>query len=257
MIRSRVGPGAPVRRFGQWRSFPRQGLAGPSEGGAVPLLRATAALPSRVFSACVTRFTLRAGRPCYLWLRFHVPERERLIMSAGSDIEHGAIGNGQFNQFFVPEAMLTPGVAGGTTMVIANALAFNLGVPTYASILGLILSFMFGALIITSHRQWWTRIIYYVLNSLIIFCVAFGAGNLAATARPPSVQSFNILFPSAYADSATRNSQDAGRNSDDTARESDHNRRRGNSSDTSGNAGQRPNQRPNVFFQPWSNPFAR
>ena len=27
-------------------------------------------------------------------------------MSAGSDIEHGAIGDGQFNQFFVPEAML-------------------------------------------------------------------------------------------------------------------------------------------------------
>jgi hypothetical protein len=73
-------------------------------------------------------------------------------------------------------------------------------------------------------RQWWTRIIYYVINSLIIFCVAFGAGNLAATSKLDNVKSVDLVFPSAYAQSASRVSPDFNRTNDETARGSDQGR---------------------------------
>ena len=41
-------------------------------------------------------------------------------------------GNLQLDKFLSPEAMLTPGAAGGITMLIANALANNFGfTPSY------------------------------------------------------------------------------------------------------------------------------
>jgi hypothetical protein len=181
-------------------------------------------------------------------------------MSAAGDTELAAIGPDRINQFLVPEAMLTPGIAGGTIMVIANALAFNFGVPNYRSSLGLLLSFMFGTLVITSQRQWWTRIIYYVINSLIIFCVAFGAGNLAATSNLDNVKSVNLVFPSAYAQSASRVSPDFNRTNDETARGSDQSGEKENPPDRRDNSSRdlrHPGQRSNSFFQPWTNPFTK
>jgi hypothetical protein len=97
--------------------------------------------------------------------------------------------------------MLTPGAAGGVVMLIANVLSHNFGLsPLNTSYLGIGLSFLFGLLVLASVRVWWTRLVYYCLNSLIIFCVAFGSGNLVAT-NPPAepVHSVSIIFPSAYA----------------------------------------------------------
>jgi hypothetical protein len=49
------------------------------------------------------------------------------------------------DKFLTPEAMLTPGAAGGVVMLIATVISHNFGlVPLYTSYLGLVLSFVFG-----------------------------------------------------------------------------------------------------------------
>lgn len=80
------------------------------------------------------------------------------------------------SQFMNPEAMLTPGIAGALVMAISNSLAVNFNLSRAYT--GLLLSFVFGLLVIATARRWWIRIVYYVLNSLIIFCVAFGANGV-------------------------------------------------------------------------------
>jgi hypothetical protein len=91
-----------------------------------------------------------------------------------------------FQQFLNPTSMLTPGFAGALTMMITNALVQQFPVePGYA---GLGVSFLFGTLIFSSKGRLWTRCVYYVLNSLTIFCVAMGAnhaGIAAATIGEP------------------------------------------------------------------------
>jgi hypothetical protein len=87
-------------------------------------------------------------------------------------------GNNLFGQFLNPEAMLTPGVTGALVMMITNGLASNFDIPRAYT--GLFLSFVCGLLVLVMDRQWWIRAIYYVINSLIIFCVAFGANGLGA-----------------------------------------------------------------------------
>jgi hypothetical protein len=121
-----------------------------------------------------------------------------------ADVAHGTgenVNGSPIDKFLTPEAMLTPGAAGGVVMLIANVVSHNFGLsPLYTSYLGLLLSFLFGLLVLASVRVWWTRLIYYVLNSLIIFCVAFGSGNLVA-ANPPAgtAHAASVIFPSAYA----------------------------------------------------------
>jgi hypothetical protein len=111
---------------------------------------------------------------------------------------------GAVEKFLTPEAMLTPGAAGGITMLIANALANNFSLPI--AYIGLGLSFLFGLLVMASARKWWMRAIYYVLNSLIIFCVAFGSGNIvASSAKSKSQVGGRLSWPfvaEAYADTA-------------------------------------------------------
>jgi hypothetical protein len=83
-----------------------------------------------------------------------------------------------FGQFLNPEAMLTPGLAGALVMMIANGLALNFSISRAYT--GLFLSFIFGLLVLVVDRQLWVKLIYYVINSLIIFCVAFGASGVGA-----------------------------------------------------------------------------
>lgn len=84
---------------------------------------------------------------------------------------------GAFSAFLNPQSMLTPGIAGATTMMMANALgrAFDFNVPAT----GLIISGMFGLLVIVAGEPLVKKIVYYFLNSLVIFCVAMGSGNIA------------------------------------------------------------------------------
>jgi Na+/alanine symporter len=89
--------------------------------------------------------------------------------------------NSRMQQFLTPEAMVTPGVAGSLTMAITNALALNFDWP--AAWVGLIISFVFGALVLVAAKNLLTKLAYYVINSLVIFCVAMGANGIA-TAHP-------------------------------------------------------------------------
>jgi hypothetical protein len=62
--------------------------------------------------------------------------------------------SGSFDKFLSPESMLTPGLAGGMTMGITNALAFqfNLIAPQPA-LIALILSFLFGLCVFLSAKK--------------------------------------------------------------------------------------------------------
>src|SRR5215813_13052417 len=83
--------------------------------------------------------------------------------------------------FLTPEAMLTPGAAGALTMMITNALGGAFSVPRATT--ALLLSFVFGMLVLVSDKRIPVKVVFYVLNSLIIFCVANGANSVGVTQR--------------------------------------------------------------------------
>jgi hypothetical protein len=116
------------------------------------------------------------------------------------DMPNNANGN-SIQDFLTPEAMLTPGVAGSMTMMITNALATNFDMPR--AWLGLGLSFVFGLLVLVSTKALLLKALFYVLNSLVIFCVAVGANGLGTGGAP--VQGHTLLFgiAPAYAQTTT------------------------------------------------------
>ena len=107
-------------------------------------------------------------------------------------------GNDAISQFLTPEAMLTPGVAGSLTMMITNALALNFAMPR--AWIGLGLSFVFGLLVIAATRSLIQKAVFYVLNSLVIFCVAAGANGIGTGAAQRVSLS---LTTAAFADEAS------------------------------------------------------
>jgi hypothetical protein len=82
--------------------------------------------------------------------------------------------------FLKPEAMVTPGVAGGLTMMITNTLHSVFPILPQGGT-GLLISAMFGAIVLASAVPLWQRAIFYVLNTLVVFCMAMGSANLAHT----------------------------------------------------------------------------
>jgi len=101
------------------------------------------------------------------------------------------------DEFLQPKAMLTPGIAGGVTMLIANALwvAFSLP-PRWTS---LVLSFVVGLLVFVAKGgvPAWQRALYYVVNSLIIFSVSIGTNYAGVGLTHPPVQQSNTVDPGA------------------------------------------------------------
>jgi hypothetical protein len=86
-------------------------------------------------------------------------------------------------EFLNPKSMLTPGVAGAMAMLIANTigLQFRLIEP-WPAVVALIVSFLVGLLVMaTGAMPYWQRLIYYVLNSLVIFTVAVGSNTVGQT----------------------------------------------------------------------------
>jgi hypothetical protein len=112
----------------------------------------------------------------------------------------------RFQDFLTPEAMLTPGVAGSMTMMITNALALNFAMSTAWT--ALVLSFVFGLLVLAAAKEWLVKAVLYVLNSLVIFCVAMGANGIGV-AR--SGQASLSLIPPAHAQAAPVQVQQAER----------------------------------------------
>ena len=98
-------------------------------------------------------------------------------------------------EFLQPKAMLTPGIAGGVTMLIANALwvAFSLP-PRWTS---LALSFLLGLLVFvaTTRVPVWQRAVYYLLNSLIIFSVSIGTNYVGVGLTHPPARQTNVVEP--------------------------------------------------------------
>ena len=95
------------------------------------------------------------------------------------------------DEFLNPKAMLTPGIAGAVTMLIANALWVAFGLPPRWT--SLMLSFVLGLLVFVGRSggvPGWQRTVYYLLNSLIIFSVSIGT-NYAGVGltHPPAAQS--------------------------------------------------------------------
>jgi hypothetical protein len=89
--------------------------------------------------------------------------------------------------------MVTPGVAGSTTMLITNALCsqFPALQPRWTA---LAISFAFGLLVFSASMDMaaWQRLLYYVFNSLIIFSVGVGTnyvGMHPVPTSPPAVAS--------------------------------------------------------------------
>ena len=85
--------------------------------------------------------------------------------------------------FINPKSMLTPGVAGSLMMFLVNGVTLQFPeIPI--RFLALFLSFLIGAIVWASETEGKLAVvqkaIYWVLNSLIIFVVGFGAANLAA-----------------------------------------------------------------------------
>jgi hypothetical protein len=95
------------------------------------------------------------------------------------------------DEFLTPEAMLTPGVAGALTMMITNALGTNFQTPRAWT--ALLLSFGFGLLVLVSDKRLLMKALFYVLNSLVIFCVANGANGVGVAQRA-SATIFNSAF---------------------------------------------------------------
>lgn len=86
----------------------------------------------------------------------------------------------EMKDFLNPASMLTPGLAGSMTMLITNALSVQFELtPSWT---GLLISFLCGTLVFIAGVSLAQRLVYYVLNSLIIFSVAAGTSGFAAEA---------------------------------------------------------------------------
>lgn len=83
-----------------------------------------------------------------------------------------------FDKFLTPEAMVTPGVAGSMSMMFGNALHYHFSIPNGWAVL--FFSFAFGLLVMAKTKPMLKRAVLYVINSLVIFCVAAGTVTLGA-----------------------------------------------------------------------------
>ena len=101
------------------------------------------------------------------------------------------------DEFLQPKAMLTPGIAGGVTMLIANALWVSFALPPRWT--SLVLSFLVGLLVFVAKGgvPVWQRAVYYVLNSLIIFSVSIGTNYVGVGLTYPPAQESNPVEPGA------------------------------------------------------------
>jgi hypothetical protein len=76
------------------------------------------------------------------------------------------------------------------TMMITNALGVSFAAPR--ALTALILSFVFGLLVLVANKTLMVKGIFYVLNSLVIFCVANGANGIGASQQRVTL---NLVTP--------------------------------------------------------------
>ena len=113
----------------------------------------------------------------------------------------------QMQDFLNPNSMLTPGMAGGMTMLITNALCQHFPLPN--DLTGLGISFLFGLLVFVATGPFWQRSVYYLLNSLVIFCVAAGASGFGASVATQNDDPFaSLIVKPAFAEDAAATDAD-------------------------------------------------
>jgi hypothetical protein len=101
-------------------------------------------------------------------------------------------------KFLTPESMLTPGLAGGMTMGITNALAFQFElIAPGPALIALGLSFLFGLCVFVSAKKSArvVKLLFWVINSMVIFTVAAGSnalGMVVPTVPPKQLASRTV-----------------------------------------------------------------
>ena len=98
-------------------------------------------------------------------------------MNTGSDANKSI----QLTDFLNPNSMITPGAAGGATMIITNTLCSQFDVLP-GNWTALALSFLFGSLTFVYSASVLKRAVYLVINSLIIFVMAHGSNSIGMSA---------------------------------------------------------------------------
>ncbi len=107
--------------------------------------------------------------------------------------------NNSMRDFLNPKSMITPGVAGTLMMFITNAISTAFP-EIEARYVALIISFLIGSVTLTATRiPAWQRLIYYMLNSFIIFAVGMGTTTIGANLQSPQKKLSAIFVSSAFA----------------------------------------------------------
>lgn len=90
------------------------------------------------------------------------------------------------SEFLNSKAMLTPGAAGATTMILTGSLTAAFNLP--GAWVALLISAVFAALVALADESVpvTQRAIFYVLNSLTIFSVAYGLNTVGFEAQAPA-----------------------------------------------------------------------
>lgn len=82
------------------------------------------------------------------------------------------------DQWLSPNSLLTPGIAGGVILLICNTLWAQFALPPKYT--GLAASALFGVVVVyTIKANLFIRVVYWILNSLIVFSVATGGTTVA------------------------------------------------------------------------------
>jgi len=105
------------------------------------------------------------------------------------------------NEFINPKSMVTPGVAGSLMMFLANGICMQFPEMAFRYV-AISLSFLLASVILSiKELQFFQRLAFWVVNSLIIFTVGVGSSNIAAnmTAPPQQVGLIEALVPAAIA----------------------------------------------------------
>jgi hypothetical protein len=103
--------------------------------------------------------------------RGHPPANAKLLNQPASPL----------SEFLNPNSMITPGAAGAFTMTIANTLCQQFS-GLHLGVTGLVVSFLFGAVVFGYGASIAARLVYYVINSLVIFTVAMGSNAIGQQA---------------------------------------------------------------------------
>ena len=86
----------------------------------------------------------------------------------------------KINEFLNPKSMVTPSIAGGLIMVIANTLWITFTIPQKWS--ALILSFLLIIPILAKYSAlFYEKVIYFIINGLTIFALAINTNFAGKT----------------------------------------------------------------------------